>query len=82
MDIAIEDTQESKVLHIVGDKCIKIESGLVHQPEKVYGPFDIYQLCFHPEYTLISAYSGDISLLVNLSSVHPRHSTPQFISDG
>ena len=28
MDNSTDDTQENKVLYIVGDKCIKIESGL------------------------------------------------------
>lgn len=47
-------------------KYIKIDTGLEHRSERIYGPFDIYDLNFHPKHTYISAYSGDISLQIEI----------------
>jgi hypothetical protein len=65
MALYIDDEKKSTSDHI--DKnCIKIVSGLEHRSEKIYGPYDIFDLDLHPKYTKMNAYSGDVSLQIEI----------------
>jgi hypothetical protein len=65
MALYIDDEKKSTSDHI--DKnCIKITSGLEHRSEKIYGPYDIFDLDLHPRYTKMNAYSGDVSVQIEI----------------
>jgi hypothetical protein len=65
MALYIDEEKKSTSDHI--DKnCIKITSGLEHRSEKIYGPYDIFDLDLHPKYTKMNAYSGDVSLQIEI----------------
>jgi len=65
MELCIDDNKKNEV-NCTDKSCIKIVSGLEHRSEKIYGPYDIFDLDFHPKHTRISAYSGDISLQIEI----------------